>query len=441
MKAFRQLRGILCLLLFVAGSFSAYAQTNQGQMAGNITDQSGAYVSGASITARNEATGSVYTATSTGAGSYRFPSIQLGRYTVSTAAKGFKSTVNTGVEVRVGNVTALDINLSAGGGNETVTVQANAPTIQTQSSDVGGTVTSQQIVNLPLALGGVGAMRSPEAFIFLIPGTTGPGSANSNNGIFVSKLGGGQNFGAEVLLDGASVIRSENGSSYDEAAPSVEAIAEFKVTTSTPAAEFGRTTGGIESFVTKSGSNAYHGSAFDLFRNDALDANDWFNNGNKAYRQSINDPSESNFNRANDKKNDFGGSLGGPVQIPHVYNGKDKSFFFFLWEQYRQTLGGPFTSSVPTAAERTGNFQDQLINGTTGQINPCDGSPIFRGEIFDPATTRTVNGVRCRLPFGTPPATATSPFPSNFNVIPQNRFSKVGTNIANLYPSRPLPRS
>ncbi len=439
MKAFRQLRGILCLLLFVAGSFSAYAQTNQGQMAGNITDQSGAYVSGASITARNEATGSVYTATSTGAGSYRFPSIQLGRYTVSTAAKGFKSTVNTGVEVRVGNVTALDINLSAGGGNETVTVQANAPTIQTQSSDVGGTVTSQQIVNLPLALGGVGAMRSPEAFIFLIPGTTGPGSANSNNGIFVSKLGGGQNFGAEVLLDGASVIRSENGSSYDEAAPSVEAIAEFKVTTSTPAAEFGRTTGGIESFVTKSGSNAYHGSAFDLFRNDALDANDWFNNGNKAYRQSINDPSESNFNRANDKKNDFGGSLGGPVQIPHVYNGKDKSFFFFLWEQYRQTLGGPFTSSVPTAAERTGNFQDQLINGTTGQINPCDGSPIFRGEIFDPATTRTVNGVRCRLPFGTPPATATSPFPSNFNVIPQNRFSKVGTNIANLYPQPTTP--
>jgi hypothetical protein len=88
---------------------------------------------------------------------------------------------------------------------------------------------------------------------------------------------------------------------------------------------------------------------------------------------------------------------------------------------------------LPTAAERTGNRQDQLINGTTGQTNPRDGNPIFRGEIFDPTTTRTVNGVRCRLPFGTPPLSATSPFPADFNVIPQNRFSKVGTNIANVF--------
>src|SRR6185503_933557 len=128
----------------------------------------------------------------------------------------------------------------------------------------------------PLALGGVGAMRAPEAFVFLIPGTAGPGTGNSPNGIFISKVGGGQNFSNEVLLDGASQTRSENGSSFDEEALSVEAISEFKVTTSTPSAEFGRTSGGIENFVTKSGTNTVHGSVFGIFRNEFLDANDWF---------------------------------------------------------------------------------------------------------------------------------------------------------------------
>ena len=425
--------GLGIALLFL-GTF-AIAQTNEGVIAGNVLDSSGAAVAGAHITAKGEQTGTVYNAVSTGVGSYRFPSIQLGRYTLTTTAPGFKSTVNTGVEVRVGTTTAFDVTVSAGGATETVTVESNAPSVETESSEVGGTVTTKQIVELPLALGGVGAMRSPEAFVFLVPGTTGPGSANSKDGIFINKLGGGQNFGNEILLDGASVIRTENGSSFDETAPSVEAISEFKVTTSTPAAEFGRTTGGIENFVTKGGGNSFHGTAFEIFRNEDLNANDWFRNGRKVYYQSLKDPQEKNFNRPNDKKHDYGGSIGGPVNIPHIYDGKDRTFFFFAWEQYRQTLGGPRTSTVPTVAERTGNFQDQLINGSTGQINPCDGNPIFFGEIFDPATTRTVNGINCRLPFGTSPATASSPFPANFNVIPQSRFSKVGQAIANLYPA------
>lgn len=427
----------LIALLFSAAI--APAQTTNGQIAGNVLDPSGAAIPNAAIIAKGEETGTTFNAVSTSVGSYRFPSIPLGHYTVTTTAPGFKSTVNTGVEVRVGTVTSLDISLSAGGGNETVTVESSGNTIETQSSEVSGTVTTQQIIDLPLALGGVGATRSPEAFVFLIPGTTGPGSANNNNGIFLNKLGGGQNFGNEILLDGASIVRTENGSSFDEASPSVEAISEFKVTTSTPAAEFGRTTGGIENFVTKSGTNSFHGTAFDIFRNDVLDANSWFNNGRIAYYQSIGDAANVKANqRGSDKKNDYGGTFGGPVFIPHIYNGKDKTFFFFSWEQFRQTLGGPFTSSVPTVSERTGNFQDRLINGATGQINPCDGNPIFNGEIFDPATTRTVNGVRCRLPFGTSPTAPLAPgqaFPSDFNVIPQGRLSKVGQNIAALYPA------
>lgn len=417
------LRGLLLASACIVSS-AASAQSNQGQIAGNVLDPSGAAVPNAQVSARNEATGAVQTTTSTSSGAYRFPSIQLGRYTLTITSPGFRQEVDNGVEVRVGTTTALDVKLSAGGTNETVTVDANAPTVESQSSDVGGTVTDQQIIELPLSLAnGVGNLRSPESFVFLIPGTAGPGTGNNANGVFISKIGGGQNFGAEVLLDGASQARSENGSSFDEEAPSVEAISEFKVTTSTPAAEFGRTSGGIEDFVTKSGTNQYHGSIFGIFRNEFLDANDWFNNGRKAYFNSIGDTADANNNRRPpDKQYDYGINVGGPASIPHLYNAKDRTFAFFSWEQYRLTLGGVLTSSVPTTAERTGDFSDQLINGSNGQINPCDGTLIQNGQIFDPATTRTVNGIRCR-----------SAFPGNR--IPTTRFSPIGAAIAAFYPA------
>jgi len=422
LKKLGRLLAGLTLLLFAA--IFAQAQTNQGQIAGNVLDASGAAVAGATVTAKGEANGSTYTTKSTSSGNYRFASIQLGLYTITTNVTGFKTVVNTGVEVRVGTTTSLDINLSAGGVTDTVTVAANANTIETESSDVGGTVNSRQIIELPLALGGVGALRSPESFVFLIPGTAGPGTGNSNNGIFISKIGGGQNFGNEVLLDGSSQTRSENGSSFDEEAPSVEAISEFKVTTSTPAAEFGRTSGGIENFVTKTGTNNLHGSVFGVFRNEALDANDWFNNGQKAfYLSQGNTAAAQTFRRPADKQYDFGINAGGPIIIPHVYNGRDKTFAFFSWEQFRQTLGGVAVSNVPTVAERGGDFSDRLINGANGTLNPCDGTPILNGQIFDPATTRPVAGgaTSCR-----------TAFPNNR--IPQARFSAVGQKIAAFYP-------
>ena len=416
----RRMLSTLTLMFLVATL--AQAQTNEGQLAGSVLDNTGAAISNATITAKNETSGSIYKAQTTSAGTFRFPSIALGRYTVTTEASGFKQVINTAVEVRVGTTTPLDIHMAPGGSTETVTVESNAPVVETESSDVGGTVTDRQIVDLPLALGGVGAMRAPESFVFLIPGTAGPGTGNSNNGIFISKIGGGQNFGNEVLLDGASQTRSENGSSFDEEALSVEAISEFKVTTSTPAAEFSRTSGGIENFVTKSGSNDFHGSLFGIFRNEAFNANDWFNNGKKAYWNSVGNTAQANrFKRSPDKQYDFGISAGGPINIPHLYRGRDRSFFFFSWEQYRLTSGGAVTSNVPTLAERNGDFSDRLINGPNGFINPCDGTPILNGQIFDPATTQTVNGIRCRTAFKN-------------NVIPKSRFSTVGQNILAFYP-------
>ncbi len=400
-----------------------HAQTNQGQIAGNVLDPSGAVIPNAKISAKNEATGSIYNVNSTSSGAYRFPSIDLGRYTITVNAPGFRQQVSTGVEVRVQTVTAFDVHLSTGGATETVTVDANAPTVEAESSDVGGTITDRQVVDLPLALGGVGAMRSPESFVFLIPGTAGPGTGNNANGIFISKIGGGQNFGNEVLLDGSDQTRSENGSSFDEESPSVEAISEFKVSISTPSAEFGHTSGGIENFVTKSGTNHVHGTAYGLFQNEALNANNWFKNGYQAYYNSIGDTADANrYKRALDRQFDYGINAGAPLVIPHIYNGRDRTFGFFSWEQYRRNGGGTATSSVPTVAERAGDFSALLNNGTNGQINPCDGTPILNGQIFDPATTRTVNGIRCR-----------TAFPGN--IIPASRFSKVGQNIAAFYPA------
>ena len=288
--------------------------------------------------------------------------------------------------------------MKPGAAAESVTVNADAPALETATSDLGGLVTSKQIVELPLALGGVGALRSPEAFEFLLPGTVGPGTANSNNGIFLSKIAGGQNYGNEVLIDGASQQRSENGSSFDEEAPSVEALQEFKITTALPQAEYGRTTGGIENFVTRSGTNTFHGTAYEIFRNTALDANTWFNNGNEAFFCSgANDTPEcrAQYDVPKDNKNDYGVNLGGPVWIPKLYNGKNKLFFFFSWEQLQYNVGATNTSTVPTVAMRNGDFSGPLIYRTDLPpvgVNPCQGNaPVYQGEIFDPQTQRTVN--------------------------------------------------
>jgi hypothetical protein len=419
-----------CVCIFAVGT--ALAQTVRGTLSGTITDSSGAVIANASVQAKNEKTGDVSTVVSTSAGTYRFPELPLGTYDVSVSAPGFKSSVSTGILVQIQQITTLNVTLQPGAEAQTITVNANAPTLQTESSDIGGIVAARQIVELPLALGGVGALRSPEAFVFLLPGTTGPGTANSNNGIFLSKIAGGQNYGNEVLIDGASQQRSENGSSFDEEAPSVEALQEFKITTAMPQAEYGRTTGGIENFVTKSGTNSFHGTAYEIFRNEDLDANTWFNNGNRAFycSGSNNTPAcRAQYARPQDKKNDYGGTLGGPVWIPKLYNGKDKLFFFFSWEQLGYKLGATNISTVPTVAMRNGDFSGPLIYRTDLApvgTNPCQGNaPVYQGEIFDPLTERTVN-----TPNG--PVTCRDQFPGN--KIDPSRFSAVAKNILNYYP-------
>ncbi|HEY8716668.1 MAG TPA: carboxypeptidase-like regulatory domain-containing protein, partial [Candidatus Acidoferrum sp.] len=272
------IRFFLLVVLSFIFILTSPAQSDRGTISGSILDSSGGAIQGANIVATGVNTGVVYRTTSNVNGAYQIPNMQVGSYDINVSVTGFKSSEQKGLVVQINTTSSLDITLQPGDVNETLTVTADVPTLQTESADIGTVVDRKQIMELPLALGGQGVLRAPEAFVFLTPGTTGPGSSDSSSGVFLAKLGGGQNFGNEVILDGASTARADSGSAFDQTAPSVEALQEFKVTTSTVTAEFGRTSGGVESFATRSGTNSYHGTAYDIFRNEDLNANSWFNN-------------------------------------------------------------------------------------------------------------------------------------------------------------------
>jgi hypothetical protein len=410
---------LLCVFLTLLVPCSTFAQSTRGELAGTVKDTTGAVVAGAKVVATGVDTGVANEAVTTSAGTFRFPELAIGRYNVVVSAPGFSASNNKGVLVTLNSTTALNAVLKPGAVSDTVTVDASAPTLDSESSDLGGTISAEEITELPLSMAtGVNGLRSPEVFAFLVPGTVGPGAASTGlnlNGVFFARIGGGQAYGNETMVDGASITRSENGSSFDETSPSIEALQEFKVTTSVPEAEFGRTTGGFESFATKSGGNAYHGTAYTFVKNAAFDANDWFNNGywaaNKCSGNHVTASTACQaWLRASDSKFDYGGTLGGPIRLPNplhlgkdLYNGKDKSFFFFSWEQYQLKTSAGTVATVPTAKEAGGDFSDKLgavvTSGGQPLIDPCDGSQVHYNQIYDPSTTRMVDGKPCRTAY------------------------------------------
>ena len=397
-------RTILFVVILALVTGYAVAQSDRGSIAGTVLDGSGAAVSNANISVVSTETGAKYEATTGPTGGFRVQDVRVGTYSVTATAQGFKAEQRTGLVVQVNSTASLDFSLQPGDLKETLTVVADAPAVQSESSDIGTIVDKRQIEELPLALAATGQshLRSTESFVFLTPGAVGPGTTDSA-GIFESKISGGQNLGTEVILDGASIAHAELGPTFDENAPSVEAINEFKVTTSTIPAEFGRTSGGVESFTTKSGTNSYHGSAFDLLHNDKLNAIPWKNKL----------PGFGDV-KPRDHQNDYGGSLGGPVRIPKLYDGHDKTFFFFSWEQYRNNQGQTASTTLPTDAERQGDFS-AILGAPTGQINPCDNTPVLRGQIFDPSTALCPTGFPDgRIAFPGNKITNLSPVAQNF---------------------------
>jgi hypothetical protein len=393
----------ILLLLSCACPARLFAQIDTGSLAGTVTDSSGGVLPGVQVVATETQSGSVYRTTTSSSGAYVFTSLRPGTYDVTAEASGFKLARATGIPVFVTTRASHDFALALGAASDTVTVNADAPSLETETSDVGTVLTTQQVQDLPSQAGG--AMRSLAALTLLTPGAVGTGT---NGGTAYVKIGGGQTFGSDNLLDGLSTQRSENGTElFDQMTPSLDAIEEFRIETLAPPAYLGRTTGGLANFKTRGGTNSYHGTIYDFYKNTIFDANYWFNKGNaimNGFTQD-NDPaatlaSPNPFRRGVDMHQDYGVTLGGPVRIPRLYNGTDRTFFFFSYEQVPSTYSHVGGGVVPTLAQRTGDFSATLGAAVPGVTNPCDNNnPVLAGQIFDPSTTQTVNGVECRKPF------------------------------------------
>jgi len=409
------------ILLLVFAAPRIWAQSDTGSFDGTVTDATESVIPAAAVTLQEVSAGTTYTAKTTSAGYYLFSGVKPGDYTLTVTAHGFEKYEKSGIHIYIGTRFSQNVVLKVGSIAETVHVSGSTPELETSTSDIGTVITSRQVEELPLAVGG--SFRSLQALEFLTPGAVGPGTAG---GATFAKVDGGQDEGSDYELDGISTQRSENGSSsFDQTTPSVEAVQEFRVETTGLPAQYGRTTGGIANFKTRSGTNQYHGVLYDFFKNAGFDANSWFNNGYYA-EDAGNATAQAAFRRPPDTKNDYGITLGGPVWIPHVYNGHNKTFFFFSFEQLRYGSGGTAISTVPTQAERNGDFSATLGAPLAGNpINPCTGQVIRNGEIYDPNTTQTVNGVECR-----------SPFPNN--QIPTGR-SKIAQEVLSYIPLPNLP--
>jgi hypothetical protein len=414
------------MLLLIAG-VPAFAQLDTGSISGVVTDPAGKVVENARVTATASATGTTYSTVSSSTGYYVMPSVRTGSYQITVNSTGFKTAIYSGVIVAVGSSTSRDISLTVGSANENVTVTAGGVSLEKETSEIDASIEPIQVQDLPLAVSG--NLRSLTSMEFLVPGTVGPGTSSGGSGFQMTKINGGQEEATDYLVDGITTNRQENGSgSVDILTPSVDAINEFHIDLSGLPAELGRTTGGIANFNTKGGTNQYHGVVYDIYKNSALDANNWFNNG---YLATATDPAvRDSLQRPPDTKNDFGGTLGGPISIPHLYNGSDKSFFFFNWEQLRYNTGSAVTSLIPTQDELGSNGQYFDFTSTLGGVIPgaTDGcnSTIYYGEIFDPNSETFPGGVACRTPLT---------YNGQLNEIPINRESQVAKAVLGYMPT------
>jgi hypothetical protein len=390
------------VLFLVVSAVWVLAQTTNGNIQGTITDPSGATVGGAKVTSRNMETGLTISTVTTDAGLYSLPNLPVGRYAVTIEAPNLKKYTREGVTVDTDATVPLDIQMQLGAVSDNVTVVADATQLETATSDIGVTLQPSLIQNLPLEV--PGTIRNPVEFIKLVPGFTGsvgndPGSNTNDN----FKVNGGQTGSTDVLVDGVSISLVSPNIQWNKGVSS-EGVQEFKVLQSNFSAEYGESGDGIVSLTMKSGTNDWHGSLYEILRNRVLDANSWFNNA-------------SGLARNLDTYNDFGGTAGGPVIIPHLYNGRNKTFFFFDYEGFRFAHGGSGTQNVPNEDFRSGNFAALCTVGFNAS-NVCNDPTL---QLYDPTTHVAIPGdVLTNDPDFTPSTVMTNVFnllpPTNGNL-------------------------
>lgn len=384
---------ICSFMVAVASGSIAYAQRITATITGKLVDQMGAVIPNADVQVVNDDTKVVTVVHTTSEGTFAAPSLPPGHYSLVVAQPSFKQLERHGIVLAVDQTVNVPLTLEIGTANETVEVTTQQQLINTETSDNGAVVGSHEIVNLPLN------QRNPYSLVLLTPGVTGSTSAYFAGLQF--NVNGGRKGTTDVLVNGVSTTPPSDGVNELTVFPSVDAVEEFKVQTSNFSAEFGASGGGIINVVTKSGTSQYHGTVYDFLRNSYLDANNYFANQNHIPLAAF-------------QRNQFGGTFGGPVIIPKLYDGRTRTFFFFSYEGLRQKNQSITTTTVPTVAMRQGDF--------TGLTNAA-GNPI---TIYDPNTTTVTTSntgtVYHRTEF------------AQHNIIPLNRFNAVSQNVLKYYP-------
>jgi len=381
----------ITLTLFFCSVLPLAAQQGKGTILGTITDSSGAAVPNVKVNIINTDTSFAFQAETSQEGFYTTPAIPIGSYSVSAEREGFKKTVRTGITLQVDQHAQVNLVLGVGSVTESVEVNAQTEQVDTSSGTLGKVIDNRRIVDLPVN------GRSAFALAQLAPAvksTQGNSQGFLDRGLSVSLLSinGGPSATNTMEIDGGN----NNQAYYNEANanPATDSVQEFKVQSNTMSAEFGFTLGGVLNVVTKSGTNAYHGSLYSYLRNSALDSRDAFalTKGQFQYNQP-------------------GGSLGGPVLVPKLYNGKDKTFFFFNYEQYMYRTSATSFTSVPISAWKQGDFS---------ALKNSSGVPIV---IYDPNTTvaNPSGSGYVRTPFAN-------------NVIPSNRLDPVAVAALKILP-------
>jgi hypothetical protein len=411
------------LLILLSVAATLLAQSERGTITGTVRDATGAVVPGAKVTLTNTAMGTASTAPTSESGDYTVPGLAVGTYIVRVEKDGFRPASVTGLVLNASATVRADATLEVGTSRQAVEVSASALALATENAKTSVTIDNKLVDELPLVVGG--ALRSPFNLAALTPEAKNLGGDNG----FI--LGGGQAAGYGTSLDGvsANTSRALSMSWVAVNAPSIEAVTEFTVDTNGFKAEFGQATGGIMSFASKSGTNAFHGTLYEFMRNEAFDANNFFNNKRGIGRQIY-------------KQHDFGGSVGGPVWIPKLYNGKNKTFFFTSYEAFRNRDGAAgAVRTVPTEEMYNGDFRNWVnaagvqipIYDPTSQTTSAAGAvtrQVFPNNqvprsLFDPTVVQALGVFRS----GETPLPNTGARPGTVDYVTNNYLISKGTEV------------
>jgi hypothetical protein len=392
-------RTVWFAVIFVCFAPALFSQGGYAIVSGRVQDTSGAVMPGVAVTARNINTDVTLAALSNRDGYYTFTNLVPGKYTITARQSGFKDLERNGIVLQVGDRVALDLTMEVGAQSQRVVVTGQVPLLRTDDAQSGMVVDNKRIQELPAY------DRNVLGLATLVANVNGTSEQEGQSTDF--RINGGRSAQAEYYVDGVPVTTSYDHN-VSPSVPSMEAVEEFNVVTNGLSAEFGRLSGGGVVLVTRSGTNQFHGSLYEYLRNQVLNANTWSSN---RYGQSI-----GVFH-----DNVFGGTIGGPVAIPKIYNGHDRMFFFFNYEGTRHVSGSNATlAGVPTALERQGDFSQSLIG---------NGVPVV---VYDPTTgvaTPTGDVIR-------------QPFPNN--IVPASHFDPLSAKYLSYYPmpnATPLPGS